>query len=302
MPDIHIGDNLFAWLLDGERGVSSNYLVWVLTGLPAVAHRPAPGEAPHPVDAGDFRRCRLLLEQCPELAGRLVFVANESPQWRALVAAWGELCATMDAECADWREEWRDSWSKTDAAIDAVLSSAMKPAAPPTEQEQAERVVEEYVLAIRDAMLEAKVGSTFVEVEDDYDTDERRERTSGPEDKLVGTRYLISVRADARLVVRVPPVPVGYRLVSLLDRHTYMLGPGIDRNDPPRIFKQAMDDEDFKAKAVAAVLDPAVNNAHRFKTMAGYTSLTPVPTIEIRSASIRHDGVYLCVALGCTRE
>ena len=86
------------WLMDGERGTSSNTIFRTLAGI-----KPEPEDwSSHPHDPADLRRCRLLLEQVPEFAPRIVEMAAVSPQWAGLVKFWELLCRTMDDEC-DWR-------------------------------------------------------------------------------------------------------------------------------------------------------------------------------------------------------
>lgn len=90
------------WLGVGERGASSDAMFLGLTGI-----RPIDmvGEATaYPHDPDDLWRCRLLLEQVPELNSKLPDLRNISPIWVRLVASWDELCRTMDAESPYWRE------------------------------------------------------------------------------------------------------------------------------------------------------------------------------------------------------
>jgi len=86
------------WLMDGERGTSSNTIFRTLAGI-----KQKPGDwSSHPHDPDDLRRCRLLLEQVPEFAPRIAEMAAVSPEWAQLVKFWELLCRTMDDEC-DWR-------------------------------------------------------------------------------------------------------------------------------------------------------------------------------------------------------
>jgi hypothetical protein len=85
------------WLANGERGSSSNALFYGLTGIYAGS------KDSYPHDPGDFRRCRLLIEQCPELKPFLHKMKTARPAWSALVEHWEELCAVMDAELPGWR-------------------------------------------------------------------------------------------------------------------------------------------------------------------------------------------------------
>ena len=88
------------WLASGKRGISSNTIFTHLTGIDALDgwHRD------HPYDPADFRRCRLLLEQVPELVPLFPKMAEVSPQWAALVEQWDVICSTMDEEAPAWRE------------------------------------------------------------------------------------------------------------------------------------------------------------------------------------------------------
>ena len=87
------------WLAFGERGISSETILSNLTGAPIRL----PSKWDHPYDPADFRRCRLLLEAVPELAGRLHQMSSVSPEWAALVRDWQGICTAMDAEVPNWR-------------------------------------------------------------------------------------------------------------------------------------------------------------------------------------------------------
>lgn len=86
-----LSDAAVKWLATGERGLSSDVMFEVLTGEPRGLQSSA-----HPHDPDDFRRCRLLLEQVPEL--QLDDMKQVSPQWANLVAVWPQICAAMDQE------------------------------------------------------------------------------------------------------------------------------------------------------------------------------------------------------------
>lgn len=108
-----------AWLACGDRGISSNTIFEHLTGISAVGEWG--GGYPH--DPGDFRRCRLLLERVPDLVPLLPRMAEVSPVWAALVAGWDSLCATMDAECPNWRSG-RGSALKTYKMMQKIIKEA----------------------------------------------------------------------------------------------------------------------------------------------------------------------------------
>lgn len=93
-------ESLVAWLANGERGCSSNTIVQHLTGIKTSSGKWGPD---HPHDPSDLRRCRLLLEQVPELAPRISEMAKASPSWAMLIAHWDTLLALMDKECPEWR-------------------------------------------------------------------------------------------------------------------------------------------------------------------------------------------------------
>ena len=94
-------DPLTQWLASGERGISSNAIVEHLTGIRCSRYSHA---ADHPHDPDDLTRCVRLLEQCPDLRGRLGDMAYRSPEWAALVGAWDELVEMLDSEVPEWRD------------------------------------------------------------------------------------------------------------------------------------------------------------------------------------------------------
>ena len=100
MKKMILTDNMIAWLARGERGASSNTIFQHLTGHDTGSS----GGFSHPHDPDDVRRCRKLLDQCPELKATFPQMATRSPVWAALVAEWGSLCAEMDFEAPDRRD------------------------------------------------------------------------------------------------------------------------------------------------------------------------------------------------------
>lgn len=95
-----VSDELVRWLANGRRGISSNAIVTHLTGIDADGRYGWPGDHPH--DPDDLWRCRLLLEQVPELRHELPRMASRSGVWAELVEHWQELCDLMDAEAPEW--------------------------------------------------------------------------------------------------------------------------------------------------------------------------------------------------------
>jgi hypothetical protein len=106
------------WLATGERGASSESLFSRCSGMNI---RPGKPRYDHPHDVADFRRCRLLLEACPEFD--LSYAAGMSPQWAYLAAVWGTICDTMDEEAPDWRSSRGNSCPKTYS----LIKTAIKP-------------------------------------------------------------------------------------------------------------------------------------------------------------------------------
>jgi hypothetical protein len=96
-----VSDAAAKWLASGHRGVSSNAIFSHLTGIDATGS----SGFDTPYEPADFRRCRLLLEQAPELAPRIQEMKSVSPAWACLVDQWDTICATMDEECPEWRTE-----------------------------------------------------------------------------------------------------------------------------------------------------------------------------------------------------
>lgn len=113
--------NIVLWLANGERGVSSNTIFTMLTGINALGD----WHSDHPHDPDDLRRCRLLLEQCPQLKNVFPEMAMVSKEWKLLVKHWDSLCETMDIECPEWREK-RGSAPKTYAMMKEILYLAKK--------------------------------------------------------------------------------------------------------------------------------------------------------------------------------
>lgn len=83
------------WLDVGERGASSETIVRKLTGIPVGSSRWGDD---HPHDPADFRRCELLLRQCPAAREAFPAMAEVSPIWARFVAEWDRLAALLVGE------------------------------------------------------------------------------------------------------------------------------------------------------------------------------------------------------------
>jgi hypothetical protein len=90
-----IPPSLTSWLMFGERGASSEAIVMKLV------YGRVNGGFNDPADAGDFRRCELLLRQVPELRAEFPKMAEVSTRWAALVDRWDELVSLLEEEVPD---------------------------------------------------------------------------------------------------------------------------------------------------------------------------------------------------------
>ena len=111
--------NIATWLIEGERGLSSEAIART-----ALSGRPSGFREAWPYDPSDLRRCLLLLEQAPEAreAG-LVVLARRWPEWAALVNVWDDLSETLRSEIGETLP-LRGSAPKTYASMKEVLNSA----------------------------------------------------------------------------------------------------------------------------------------------------------------------------------
>jgi hypothetical protein len=100
----HVPSAFISWLAHGERGMSSECIAEVMTGM-AVGNPLVRDFSRHPYDPDDLRRCLLLLDIVPQWKVRIHEMAAVSPQWAALAARWGELEAAFIEEAPpNWRE------------------------------------------------------------------------------------------------------------------------------------------------------------------------------------------------------
>nr|WP_148270713.1 hypothetical protein [Burkholderia gladioli] len=111
--------NAVQWLATGERGISSETIFTVLTGLQLVDE----DEMSHPLDGWDFRRCCLLLDSCPELAARFDGMSSVSPEWKVLICSWYSIFAVMNSENPQWRDH-AGTLDRTHQNITDVLRDA----------------------------------------------------------------------------------------------------------------------------------------------------------------------------------
>lgn len=111
-------DPVTNWLLNGERGASSEAMCQHLFGKKAGYHSNG-GRNDYPHDPADFRRCRLFVEAtgCRDRIGEM---AKVSPIWAMYIKHWDELCEMMDAEVGWMKGDHSGSASNTFAAMMAM--------------------------------------------------------------------------------------------------------------------------------------------------------------------------------------
>lgn len=121
MPNFDIPQSVVNWLITGERGLSSEFIVEYLYGFPLLeGHwRRTPH---HPFDPSDLRRCLLLLADSPETATELPRMRAASPVWARLLDAWPTLAAQLTEEIGDLRGPANWSAPLTYAAMKRVLN------------------------------------------------------------------------------------------------------------------------------------------------------------------------------------
>lgn len=114
------------WLAIGQRGQSSNAMFYRFSGIrPANMSNTNSPTLAHPYDGSDLRRCRLLMEQVPDFAGRIAEMADVSPVWAAIVLAWDDLCKTMDIENPGWPAGTGSCFQTTDKLVEIARSSTI---------------------------------------------------------------------------------------------------------------------------------------------------------------------------------
>ena len=96
-----LSDNAQMWLAGGERCAAAETIFTYTSGVDAMSDW---GED-YPRNLQDFRRCRLLLEQCPELRKRLPRVAHLSKVWAEIVSFWDDICLLQDLENPTWQSK-----------------------------------------------------------------------------------------------------------------------------------------------------------------------------------------------------
>jgi hypothetical protein len=96
-------DHFKTWLAFGERGISSEAIVFKLTGYSVGGSR---WSSTYPRDPADFRRCQLLLNAVPLARLCLPAMRSVSPEWARLVDAWDQIHEAIQSEVPDYLGRW----------------------------------------------------------------------------------------------------------------------------------------------------------------------------------------------------
>lgn len=88
-------ENMKDWLRNGERGISSETIFEVMTGIPLASETWGYST---PRDPSDFNRCHKLLKAVPEFRDRIKEVGEKFPHWKPIVENWDELEALFSEE------------------------------------------------------------------------------------------------------------------------------------------------------------------------------------------------------------
>jgi hypothetical protein len=111
-PGSPVSERAADWLARGETGLSSQAIHGRMTGGRTMRE--------HPRDAADLHRCMLLLYRIPEWEADIALMADCSPEWARVVAAWPELAATFREEAGPDYARWPRP--RTAAALDRALA------------------------------------------------------------------------------------------------------------------------------------------------------------------------------------
>lgn len=93
-------ENADWWLLNGERGTSSETMFKYLDGRDITK-----GRMSHPLDPDDFKRCYKLLQAVPQWKSKLYQMRHVSPVWDKLVDNWDKLTEMYERNV---KEEWKN--------------------------------------------------------------------------------------------------------------------------------------------------------------------------------------------------
>ena len=81
--------NIGNWLLSDNTGLSSKLMAAIALGADI------PKYSNHPLDAGDFNRCKILLDYAPEVRYRFDDIAACSDKWALIIENWDRFVKTL---------------------------------------------------------------------------------------------------------------------------------------------------------------------------------------------------------------
>lgn len=121
---ILLSDEEQEWLCNGERGLSSESIFYVMTGLNLLGRWGAP-ERNYPHDPDDFKRCELLLRAIPKFRNNLDKMSQLGGPWSRLVPKWDEISRLLEQEIPSiWGPECEGNAPKTYAFIRNLIKEA----------------------------------------------------------------------------------------------------------------------------------------------------------------------------------
>lgn len=85
------GMGIVAWMCSDDVGLSSLYMLKILSGGRYGHASNITGAKHWPCDADDFGRCLGLLKAAPELRDNMQLLAETCQQWRNLISLWTQL-------------------------------------------------------------------------------------------------------------------------------------------------------------------------------------------------------------------
>lgn len=121
-------ESVTSWLMNGERGISSEAIVSHLYKIPLNQYG-----LDHPYDPDDFKRCVKLLRWSPEVRERFGEMRTASRQWARLVDHWDEIERTFVEEVGeDWNWLRGKTAPRTYFLMKRILGAAETPDAQQT--------------------------------------------------------------------------------------------------------------------------------------------------------------------------
>ncbi len=127
VKSLHIEEIL--WLANGERDCVTERIFSQVTKLSFVKKEKSYCHPEcYPRDMSDFRKVRLLFEQCKDIKDYLLspnIGAEHFEPWqiRNIFSSWDELCASMDEEWPGWKENAAHCMPKTSRLLYKIIET-----------------------------------------------------------------------------------------------------------------------------------------------------------------------------------